>query len=107
MEKYIWLIIMIPCSMLFSCIGIYAWHRKKPMWFWSGTTVKDEEISDVVAYNHANGLMWGLYSLIYWVSAVAGIWSSVIALGMVIIGCVFGIPALVMVYKKIYAKYKA
>lgn len=27
------------------------------MLFWSGTTVKETEISDVVAYNHANGII--------------------------------------------------
>ena len=49
---------MIPCSALLTGIGIYAWNRKKPMWFWSGKTVKETEISDITAYNHANGIMW-------------------------------------------------
>lgn len=42
---------------MFPGIGIYAWSRKKPMWFWSGTAVK-EELSDAAAYNHANGVIW-------------------------------------------------
>ena len=49
---------MIPVSLLFTGIGIYAWKRKKPMWFWSGSTVKESEISDIAAYNKANGIMW-------------------------------------------------
>lgn len=57
MENLIWYIIMIPSSALFTGIGIYAWNRKKPMWFWSGTVVK-EELSDAAAYNHANGVIW-------------------------------------------------
>ena len=52
----IWLLIMVPCSALLTGIGIYAWRRKEPMWFWSGSTVKAEEISDVRAYNKANGI---------------------------------------------------
>ena len=60
-EKLIWFIIMLPCSALFSGIGIFAWKSRKPMWFWSGSEVKEKEIN--------------------------------------------GIPALLLVYKKIYAKY--
>ena len=39
MDNLIWPSIMIPSSLLFTCIGIYAWNRKKPMWFWAGDTV--------------------------------------------------------------------
>ena len=45
MENVIWLVITIPCSLLFTGIGIYAWRRRKPMWFWSGSSVKEEEIT--------------------------------------------------------------
>lgn len=34
------------------------------MWFWSGKTVKETEISDITAYNHANGLC-GSYTLLF------------------------------------------
>ena len=47
MGNLIWLIIMIPSSLLFTCIGIYAWMRKKPIWFWAGDTVPEDEITDV------------------------------------------------------------
>ena len=56
MEIIIWLIIMIPVSLLFTGISIYACRRKKPMWFWSGSTVKESEITDIAAYNRANGI---------------------------------------------------
>ena len=51
MEHAGWLLIMAPCSAVFTAIGVYAWHRKKPMWFWSGSTVKESEIADIPAYN--------------------------------------------------------
>lgn len=54
MENIIWFVIMIPCSAIFTGIGIYAWKRKKPMWFWSGSSVKESEIRDIKAYNRAN-----------------------------------------------------
>ena len=106
MDNIIWCIIMIPSSALFTGIGIYAWNRKKPMWFWSGTTVKETEISDIVAYNHANGIMWIVYSFIYWAATLAGIWSNRIALILIAVGCVIGVPLLIVVYKRIYEKYK-
>lgn len=40
------------------------------MWFWSGKTVKETEISDITAYNHANGIMWIVYSIIYWMGGI-------------------------------------
>ena len=92
MENLIWYIIMIPCSALLTGIGIYAWNRKKP--------------SDITAYNHANGIMWIVYSIIYWMATFAGIWNSIAALDLIIVGCVIGIPVLVVVYNRIYARYK-
>lgn len=65
METVIWLITMIPTSMVFTGIGIFAWKRKKPMWFWSGSTVDESEIADIPAYNRANGIMWICYSAVF------------------------------------------
>ena len=72
MGNIIWLIIMIPVSLLFTVIGIYALKSKKPMHFWSGSTVRASEITDVPAYNKANGIMWLVFSVIFWISAVLG-----------------------------------
>ena len=107
MEKIIWLIIMVPVSLLFTGLGIYAWRRKKPMWFWSGSTVKESEISDIAAYNRANGIMWLVFSLMMWVSTILGAMSSKTGSIVLIAGCVIGIPLLPIVYGKIYRKYKA
>lgn len=107
MEKVIWLVIMIPCSMLFTGIGIYAMKRKKPMWFWSGTTVREEEITDVAAYNRANGIMWIIFSLPFWISTLMGLWVTKWAGICLICGCAAGIPLLVVCYLKIYDRYRA
>ena len=50
MPNILWLIIMIPVSSLLTGIGIYAWKREKPMWFWSGSTVSEEEIAAIKKY---------------------------------------------------------
>ncbi len=76
------------------------------MWFWSGSTVKEREISDIPAYNRANGIMWICYSLVFWGSAVFGLFQLDAAGAFLAAGTLGGIPVLIVVYKKIYAKYK-
>ena len=106
METAVWLIVMIPMAGLFTGLGIYAWRRKKPMWFWSGSEVKAEEIEDVAAYNRANGAMWLAFSGVFWVSAALGLMDVGAAGTMLAAGVLGGIPCLIFSYGKIYAKYK-
>lgn len=106
MESLIWFIIMIPCSALFTGIGIFAWKSKKPMWFWTGSTVKEREISDIPAYNRANGIMWIAFSLVMWAATFIGLWNETAAGVLLAAGCVGGIPVLIIAYKRIYKKYK-
>ncbi len=105
METFIYLLITIPIGLAFTILGIYAWRRKKPMWFWSGSEVKASEISDVKAYNKANGMMWIAYSCVFWISAFLGLFQNDAAGVVLAVGCLGGIPILIIVYKKIYAKY--
>ena len=106
MENIIWLIIMVPVSLLFTGLGVYAWKRKKPMWFWSGITVEESEISDISAYNKANGIMWIVFSAILWISTIFGSLNMKIGGITLIVGCILGAPALPIVYGRIYRKYK-
>ncbi len=101
-----WLIIMIPCSAMLTGIGIFAWRRKQPMWFWAGSTVKEEDISDIRAYNRANGIMWIVFSLVFWACTIIGIWNPKLAGILMIAGCAAGIPLLIAAYRKICRKYK-
>ena len=106
MENIIWILIMLPCSMLFTGIGIYAWNRKKPMWFWSGKTVGEKEISDVHSYNRANGIMWLCFSVPFWVSTFLGYFH--IDAGEIVTAAawIIAIPTLPIAYGRIYKKYK-
>ena len=88
--------------MLFTGIGVYAWKRKKPMWFWSGSTVKESEISNIAAYNRANGIMWLVFSLVMWISTILGVMNMKAGIA----GCIIGVPLLPIVYGKIYRNYK-
>ena len=106
MERVLWLIFMIPVSLLFTGLGAFAWRRKKPMWFWSGSTVGEDEITDIPAYNRANGVMWIAYSSVFWISTIVG-FSRIDAAGVILAaGCLAGIPVLIAAYGRIYAKYR-
>ena len=106
MDSIIWLIIMIPVSLLFTGIGIYAWRREKPMWFWSGSTVKESEIADIAAYNRANGFMWISFSLVMWISTILGAMNMKAGGIFLMAGCIIGVPVLPIVYGRIYRKYR-
>ena len=107
MEKLIFSLIMIPCAAAFTGLGIFAWKRKKPMWFWSGSEVKAWQLTDVAAYNRANGIMWIVFSLGFWASAILGLFNVPAAGVLVMVTSVLGIPGLIIAYKRIYKKYKA
>ena len=57
-------------GLVFIAVGIWAFCRKTPMHFWSGTTVSPETITDVKKYNKANGFMWVIASLIFFVAPI-------------------------------------
>ena len=106
MENLVFLIIMIPCAAAFTGIGVYAMKRKKPMWVWSGSEVKPYEIRDIPAYNRANGWMWIGYALGFWAAAALSLLNVPAAGILTAVWCLGGIPVLVLVYNRIYKKYK-
>ena len=77
------------------------------MWFWAGTQVRKEEITDVTAYNRANGMLWIGYSLPYWVAGVLGVYSIPAGTVALFAGAIGGSLALLAVYNRIYGKYSA
>ena len=105
-DNIIWLFIMIPVSLLFTGLDVFAWRREKPMWFWSGSTVKESEISDIPAYNRANGIMWLAFSLLMWISTILGAMNMKTGGIVLIAGSAISVPALPVVYGMIYRKYK-
>ena len=97
---------MIPTSALFTGLGIFAWSRKKPMWFYSGSTVKEDEIADIPGYNMANGIMWLVFSGVFWISTVLGCCNMAAGGIFLMAGNIIALPLLPFIYSKIYAKYK-
>lgn len=97
---------------LFFWMGVWAASRKDPMHFWSGSTVDPRTISDVPAYNLANGRMWKWYSAPYWLSgicALLGIFHLhflVLSAVFMVAACTVGIWWLVREYRRICKEYK-
>ncbi len=107
MENLVFLLITIPVAAFFTGLGIYARRRKKPMWFYSGSEVKPWQIRDIPAYNRANGRMWLLFSLIFWAAALLSLFDTPAAGILLAVGCLAGIPGLVIAYRRIYRNYTA
>lgn len=94
------------CAAGFLGLGLFARRYQKPMWFWSGSTVPPETISDIPAYNRANSRMWICFSLPFWACGFIGLRYALLSGMLLTVFCLAGIPILVLWYGKIYKKYK-
>ena len=107
MKNLLFFIISVPTSLLFTSIGIYAWRRKKPMWFWAGDTVSEDEITDVCAYNRANGIMWLCYSLPLWIGVIVSMCHSIsVGANIMLVDATVGLVLMMIAYTFIRKKYK-
>ncbi len=101
----VWLLCVGGAAALFLGIGIYAMHRTEPMWFWIGAPVDARTLTDVRAYNRANGWMWIAYSVPFWLSAALGWkWET---LGGILLGlaCTVGLALVFWRYRRILKRY--
>jgi len=95
------------CSLIFGGIALWAFKRKDPMHFWSGSTVRPEEITDIPAYNRANGLMWTIYTISMVMAGILSLFSIKIGAILLAIICVPGTVVLIVAYNRIYKKYRS
>ncbi len=99
------LIVNLMLGLTFTGIGIYAARRKEPMWFWSGSTVSSHEIKDIPAYNRANGVMWCLYSVLFYLAGLLYFWSPYLGIALILLAVFPGIPVLIWNFYRIKRKY--
>ena len=99
-------VVCFGCAALFYGLGIYAQRREEPMWFYSGSKVEASEITDILQYNHENGVMWKRYSLWYWAAGIATFWDPLAMAVLMCLSCTVGMVILVRTYHKILKKYK-
>ena len=106
MDVIIWLIVNIGCGLLFLGIGIHSSKAETPVNFWSGTEVDPSTISDAKKYNKANSIMWIVYSLLYFASAIVYIFNESIGIILLMFAALGCIPILIWIYTKICKKYR-
>lgn len=100
------------CGGLFYGIGLWSCSSLKPVNFWAGTTIDSSSISDVTGYNRANGTMWKIYSIPYWLAGVFCLlslwqqWFMILYLVCLGAACFIGLPVLIHCYRRIEKKYR-
>lgn len=99
--------ISVACAIPMWAIALWAFKRSTPMHFWAGSTVKPEEIRDILAYNRANGIMWLVYGTGLFLSGIIGMFHILTGVAIMIAVCVPGTGILFWNYYRIYNKYKA
>lgn len=102
----VWILCVGGTAALFTGIGIYAMRRKEPMWFWAGSTVRAESITDIPAYNRANGWMWILYSIPVWLATGIGWYWPKLGSTILTLSCTVGIAWVIWRYQRILKKYR-
>ena len=108
-EKILGIIVIVfscfLCGGTFLGIGIWAKKSKKPVHFYSGTTVDARTVSDIPAYNLENSKMWITYSIPFWVSCIVSFIHIGAAAIIMSVACFPGFLWLIFRYKRICKKY--
>lgn len=92
-------------ALFFIAIGIYARNRKTPMWLWSGYKISADKITDLKAYNRANGKMWCMFSIPLWIIGIIELFVPEMSIIIFAFTCPVYIGWIVFYYRKIEKKY--
>ena len=107
-EKILGIIVMVFCSLMcggiFSGLGVWARKSKKPVHFYSGTTVDPKTVSDIPAYNMENSRMWMIFSVPFWVSGLVSFFNVAVAAIIMTAACLPGGLWLILRYNRISKK---
>ena len=108
-ERILGIIVMVFCSLMcggiFFGLGVWAKKSKKPVHFYSGTTVDPKTVSDIPAYNLENSKMWMIYSVPFWVCGIVSFFSVGIAAIIMTVASFPGFLWLIFRYKRICKEY--
>lgn len=98
------------CAVIFLLVSIACKKSKRPVGFWSGQKVRREQVTDVRKYNIANCILWGIYSLIYWIAGFVAFSDTGISMIITMIGCTVGLAYLILGYvwikKRFFVEYR-
>ena len=93
-------------AITYGVVALVLSRMRRPFPFLTGVIIPAEMITDVRAYNRANGKMWAIFSVIHVVVGVLALFSS--ALGFVLLGLLF-VPGLIVMFhfhKRIFNRFK-
>lgn len=98
------LLIWEACAVLFAGIGISCFLAKKTVGFFANA--EPPKIRDVKAYNRAVGRLWLVFAVVFALLGIPLLWpdSPLVLLG--IIGLMWAIIVVIIVYLRIEQKYK-
>ena len=98
------------CGVIFLLIGFACFKSRKPVGFWSGSSVREEQVTSVRKYNAANGILWSSYSAIYWIAGFLSVSNQGAGLVFTIIGCTAGLVYLILGYgwikRRFFVEYR-
>ena len=107
-EYIISLVIFSLVTIVMIIIGISQMRSKKPVGFYSGEKPpREEELSDVVAWNKKHGYMWVAYGLIiigFFVMTLF-IKSETIAMVLLLSGIIGSVPIMMLYHSYLKKKY--
>lgn len=92
-------------ALIFLAIGISAWRAKEAMGFF--TFVDPPKVKDMKGYNHAVAKLWFAAACIFEILSIPFLWleqNSPLVI-LFILGTVFLVIAMMIVYTRIEAKY--
>ena len=92
-------------ALIYGVTAYLVSKRSKPFPFFTGVSIPTEMLTDVRAYNRANGKMWAIYSAVHVVAGFLALLSS--TLGFVLFGLLI-LPGLVFMFgfhKRILRQY--
>lgn len=104
--NWIWFVSHLPLCVICGGLGLHASRRVKPMWFWTGVDVREQELTDVRLYNRANARMWLAFALFYFVVGCVGLFQSDSVMIAALILLPLSLIALMVVYSSIYRRYR-
>lgn len=106
-ERILGIIVIVFCCLMCggTFLGLWAKKSKKPVHFYSGTTVDPKTVSDIPAYNLENAKMWMIYSVPFWVSGVVSFFHVGAAAIIMSTACIPGFLWLIFRYRRICKKY--
>lgn len=105
MEFMLFMLISWFCGAVFVLLGFSCFKRRTPVSFWSGTEVKKQEVTNVKKYNFANGVMWCIYSVFFWIAGLAAVINSTASVVFLVLACTVGIAGLILGYGWIKRRY--